>query len=159
MSTQSSSSKKQIFFFNRPRSLAALLFFFALFFLGVFFTDFKSPDNKYAAALVLAFIFFYILRHFNRRIELSDKGVESINIIKRQRYFLPWSEIRCIGITKSYEDKPVLFEYLYFSNEKKDEYFDISRARHTPELLMIICRRAAVKCVLRHWKKKIVNYK
>jgi len=153
-----SSHKPRIFFFNRPRSLAALIFFFALFVFGFFVTDFRSTEGKGAVLLVACVLAVYILRHFNTRVCISPGGVECMNIIKRQRYFLPWSGIKTIGVTKSYQDKPVIFEYLYFSSEKKDEYFDITRAQQTPELFMIICRRSALKCVLQYWKKKIVNY-
>ncbi len=149
---------KRIFFFNRPRSLAALLFFDALFIFGLAVTNFKSPQSRSTVIFLLVMLVFFTIRHFNTRLEISGEGITCVKLAQRKKYHLAWSEIKTVGITKSFEDKPVLFEYLYFSTDKKDELFDITTAKQTPELFIIICRRSAVKWVLRYWHKKIINY-
>ena len=149
---------KTTFFFNRPRSLFALLFFDVIFIFALAVTRFKVPQNKYAVIFILAATVFFTFRHFNTRLEISAEGLACVKVLQAKRYFMPWSDVASVGVTKSLQDKPVLFEYLYFSSDKKDEYFDITTAKQTPRLFIIICRRRAMKCVLMYWRKKIINY-
>ncbi|MEX1376531.1 MAG: hypothetical protein AB1Z23_03545 [Eubacteriales bacterium] len=148
---------KDQFYFATPASRRILWICGSLFVLCSIGIDAFSGEDAIFAYLITAIFAFSLAKAYSRKMTVAKEGIFFKNYVRNKTYFFAWTDIKSIGISEYYGDKPALNEFLYISKGKMDELADIPRYMENENICMIMFQPKAAARIKMHHGRKISN--